>query len=443
MIMSLEAAFKKHLDQHLSLLTQHSFIVGYSGGLDSTVLVFLCYRLNLDFALAHCNFKLRNEESERDEKFVKEIAVKLGVPLFTNSFDTINQAEKRKESIQVTARRLRYDWFLQLIKKEKYNYIVTAHHLDDSLETFIINLSRGTGLEGLTGIPEINHHVIRPLLPFSRGQLKEYAQQNGLLWREDSSNAETKYLRNQLRHQVIPELKKVHVNLLQNFSKTTALLKQSQDFIDDQIKEISKKVISTESENQFQININALKSFANPKFILYHLLKNYGFTAWDDIYQLLNAQSGKYVNAPGYRISKHRKVLIIDTTKDSKIEAKNYKIQVKNKLIRFDGRELQLKNTKHYHNTNKNEVFVDKDKLKFPLFIIKPKEGDYFYPLGMKGKKKISKFFKDEKLSLSQKEQVWLLVSGSDIVWIIGYRADDRFKIESDTTNILKISYNE
>jgi len=216
-------AFKDHINNHLYFLNQSKLIIAISGGLDSVVLAYLCQKINLNIVLAHCNFSLRDQESDTDEAFVVNLAKQLGVAVFTTRFNTNAYVTKTKLSVQMAARELRYNWFELLSKEQKCDYVLTAHHADDNLETFLINLSRGTGLEGLTGIPQVNHKIVRPLLPFSRADIKTFAQRNYISWREDSSNASVKYIRNKLRHDVIPELKKINPKFLQNFNKTQNL----------------------------------------------------------------------------------------------------------------------------------------------------------------------------------------------------------------------------
>ncbi|UZO80018.1 tRNA lysidine(34) synthetase TilS [Aquimarina sp. ERC-38] len=441
---NLVATFKEHLEKNFSELLDTPFLIACSGGVDSMVLVSLCQQLSLNFGIAHCNFELRAEESDGDERFVQETAHLLQIPLFQNRFDTTKEAKTRKKSIQVTARELRYQWFKELIATQNFEFVLTAHHLDDVLETYLINLSRSTGIEGLTGIPERNKHIVRPLLLFSREQLLSYALQEEISWREDSSNQGIKYLRNQLRHSVIPALKGTNQNFLQNFKHTIDFLSESQDFIRCQIDAISKQIIRKTSDNEFEILIEKLKVYPNPSFILYQLLKDYNFTAWKDINRLLTAESGKFVTSPTHQISKHRKVLIVAPTN---LEIANstafYPITESDTTVCFPGGMLKMTQVKEYTKASINEIYIDQERLSFPLRIRKKEEGDYFYPLGLGGKKKISKFFRDEKLSLPEKEKVWILSSGDKVVWIINHRADERFKVKSNTNKIVKIVFYE
>ncbi|HEX9825611.1 MAG TPA: tRNA lysidine(34) synthetase TilS, partial [Flavobacteriaceae bacterium] len=224
---------RDHINSRLPFLAKSKCLVAISGGMDSVVLAHLCHKMEIDIALAHCNFNLRGDESDADEDFVLQLAEDLNLEVFIESFDTEAYAKTHKLSTQMAARELRYAWFDDLMEQLHFDYVLTAHHADDNLETFLINLSRGTGLEGLTGIPEINGNIVRPLLPFSRQELEYYAIKNKLKWREDSSNIATKYLRNKLRHEVIPTLKEINPQILQNFNKTLSFLQDSNEIMED------------------------------------------------------------------------------------------------------------------------------------------------------------------------------------------------------------------
>lgn len=428
---------QKHLEENLSFLAGKKLLLATSGGIDSMVLVHLFNRLNYTVAMAHCNFGLRGEESDGDEKFIKDYAQKNNIELFVTHFDTNKYAEESKLSIQIAARRLRYSWFYELMEQNSFDFLLTAHHLDDNIETFLINLTRGTGLDGLTGIPQQNDKIVRPLLPFGRNEIELYAKDNNITWREDSSNASDKYLRNKLRHDVIPILKSLNPSFLESFQDTLNHLKQSQSLADDAAVLVYKQVVS-EQYNQKLIDISKLKRLPNYKAYLYQWLAPLGFTAWEDIYSLTDAQSGKRVLANGYRLLKDREKLILEPVEENVTNV--YEIPEGTTEISqpFDMRLTNVNKTlKKYAN---NAIYVDADTLKFPLFARKWMEGDYFFPAGMNGqKKKVSKYFKDEKMSLSEKEKTWLLCSGNQIVWIINKRADERFKVTDKTTQIIKI----
>ena len=428
--------------EELPFLKKASLLIAVSGGLDSVVLTHLLHRLDYNIAIAHCNFNLRGIESDLDEKFVLELGSSLGKTTHLTSFQTTEIAAKNKNSIQLSARNLRYDWFQQLLLNHKYDYVLTAHHLDDNLETFLINFSRGTGLDGLLGIPVINENIVRPLLPFSRDEIKQFAISEKITWREDQSNASNKYLRNKIRHQIVPVLKEINPNLLDSFLKTNRFLKQSQNLIDENIQAIKEGLWFEDSNGIIKIDIVKLKQSKNPKAILYQLLKDYQFTAWEDIYHLLEAQSGKKVFSKSHQLLKDRMFLLLSKkTLSSKSDA-IFKIDENTEQI---DAPISLKFTKvtALGLKSKNQIYIDKDLLSFPLHLRKWQKGDIFYPSGMKGKKKLSDYFKDEKFSLLEKDQTWILCANNEIVWIVGKRQDERFIAESTSKNILQILFNQ
>ncbi len=433
--------FKQHINQKFPFLKDAKLLVAISGGIDSVVLSHLLKQLKFDISLAHCNFKLRNNESDLDEIFVKKLAESFNINYFTTSFDTIKYAKKNKISIQMAARKLRYDWFDKILNKNKFNYILTAHQKDDVLETFFINFTRGTGLEGLTGIPEINKNTIRPLLTFTRNEIEEFAQKSNINWREDQSNTSTKYMRNKIRHNIIPILKELNPSLMDSFDKTLEHLKGSSDIINDNILKI-KKEATTFKEGVLKIKIEKIKSLSNPKAYLFELLKEYLFTEWNDIVDLLNAQSGKQILSKTHRLLKDREYLLIS---EINLPENNETYYVNETESFFKTKTLHLKietlNPNLFESSSKDITNIDKDLLKFPLIVRKWKKGDYFCPVGMQGKKKLSKFFKDEKLSLLEKEKTWLLCTNdNDIIWVIGKRLDNRYKITEKTKHLLKIT---
>ncbi|SDQ72068.1 tRNA lysidine(34) synthetase TilS [Flagellimonas zhangzhouensis] len=428
--------FKNHINNNLAFLNGKKLLVAFSGGLDSVVLAHLCVGNKMEIALAHCNFNLRGEESDGDEDFVRQLGSKLGISVFVEHFETKQFAEDQRVSVQMAARELRYQWFEELLKIEGFDFVLTAHHADDSLETFIINLSRGTGIEGLSGIPEVNGNLVRPLLEFSREEILAYADANEIKWREDSSNAENKYLRNKIRHEIVPKLKELHPSMLQNFQNTQKHLQQTDALATNHLLEVKHKLFQYE-EDQIKIKIGDLLELKPLDAYLYGLLNPYGFTEWNDVKHLLHAMSGKQVFSKTHGLLKNRDVLIL-----SKL---NNRVQQEFPVY-LDGTPaespvtLKLEPVRSMQNPEKKTIFLDKEKLNFPLVLRNWEKGDYFYPFGMKGKKKLSKFFKDEKLDLISKEKQWLLCSNDEIVWVVGKRADERFKVEDSTQEIIKIT---
>lgn len=430
--------FKKHIDQNFPFLEKSKLLLATSGGIDSMVLVHLFYQLNYTIALAHCNFQLRGLESFGDQNFVQEYADANEIPLFLTQFDTEAFANDYKLSTQIAARELRYNWFYELLETENYDYILTAHHADDNIETFLINLSRGTGLEGLVGIPTQNDKVVRPLLPFTRVEIEEYAKENNIQWREDSSNASDKYLRNKIRHHLVPLLKELNPQFLESFQKTQSYLSQSQELVEDAAIIVYQQVAKEEGEI-IVFDLNQLLRLPNYKSYLYQWLHEFGFTAWDDVYDLVQSQSGKQIFSPHYRLLKDRTALILSPI----FQEEDYPEYFIEKNVREVNIPLNLAFCKadDISGASNSIIFVDEEQLVYPLVLKKWQEGDVFQPFGMNGKsKKLSKLFKDEKLSLLEKENCWVLWSNNQIVWVIGIRQDERFRINNATKNILKIA---
>ena len=429
--------FKNKIKQQLPFLSNGKFLVAISGGVDSVVLAHLCHSLKFNFALAHCNFNLRGEESNADEDFVLELAEQLDVEVFIENFDTQAYANKNKRSIQMAARELRYNWFAELAAQLHFDYVLTAHHADDNLETFLINFTRGTGLNGLTGIPILNDNIARPLLSFSNANIIAYAKDNGITWREDSSNSSRKYLRNKLRHEVVPILKTINPQLLDSFQNTLENLNDTADIVEESLNAVAKRAIVTIDNTGVSYKVSEFKKVNNPKAYLFGMFHDFGFTQWHDIVDLLDAQSGKYVLSNTHRLIKHRDYLILT---DKPLETPKC-IQILNtdKTVETPLGNLSFSVVPSINETSKHIIYVDKATLSFPLEFRVWQEGDRFQPLGMTGKKKVSKYLKDEKLSLPEKEQTFLLMSTNTVVWVAGKRADHRFKVTEATKEILKI----
>lgn len=431
------ATLKKHIETNLPFLLNKKLLLATSGGLDSMVMAHLFKNLQFDIAIAHCNFQLRGVDSFKDQKFVQDFAEENEIPVNITQFDTQAFAADYKLSTQVAARDLRYNWFYELLEEEGYDYVLTAHHADDNLETFLINLSRGTGLEGLTGIPEENGSIVRPLLHFTRAEILEYAKENNITWREDASNASDKYLRNKIRHHVVPLLQEINPNFMEAFQKTQSYLQESAGLVEDASIMVYQQVAKQE-EDSITFDLNQLKKLPNYNAYLYQWLNEFGFTAWNDVYDLVDAVSGKQIFASNFRLLKNRdslilsKILVEDEVGTYFIDKEQQEISIPIKIT--------FKSVANPAFDSNKIIFVDGDKLQYPLELKRWQKGDSFQPFGMGGKsKKLSKFFKDEKLSLLEKEQCWLLWSANTLVWITGLRQDERFKITENTTNILKI----
>ena len=433
----MENLFLNHLKKNFPSISASKLIIAVSGGVDSIVLFHLCLKLKLNFFVAHCNFKLRKKESDLDEKFVRDLAIKHNIKFYTKSFNTKKLSNNDNKSIQMVARELRYSWFEELSKELNVKHILTAHHLDDSLETFLINLSRGSGIDGLLGIPEVNDTVYRPLLIFKKNEILSYAKENKITWREDSSNKKREYLRNQIRLEVIPKLKEINPNLLDNFSKSIDRLQQSKSIIKDKMDDFIKNVSFTRDEKIY-FEINKIKKVSNIDAYLYELLKKYNFTQWDDIRDLLDSQSGKQIISKTHKLLKDREYLIL--VKNSEVENKSLLINKSSKEVAVSVGKIKVSIAKKISKEDSDVIYLDSAKLDFPLRVRNVLSGDYFYPFGMNGKKKVSKYLKDKKISVFDKDKVLILeTSKNKIIWVVGMRLDDRFSVTDNTKEITKI----
>ena len=339
----------------------------------------------------------------------------------------------------MAARDLRYSWFDELVQKNGFDILVTAHQADDNLETFLINLSRGTGIEGLIGIPEHTDKVLRPLLFFGREEILEYARENDIAWREDSGNTDRKYLRTKIRYDIVPKLKELHPTFDKNFVKTLEYLSGTSALVDHHISDI-KRALLVPHKDHYSISVAALSALKPLKPYIHAIFREYGFTAWNDILGLLTTSSGKVVKSATHRLIKDRDTLLLQARKPAKTEREIFFLDDPDAELPL---QLEQQTVDKITTTTDNILYVDKETLNHRLSVRKWENGDYFYPLGMQGKKKISKFFKDEKMDLISKERQWLLCSGEDIVWVIGRRADGRFKVSGKTNTILKITWVE
>ena len=433
----MEKLFLNNIEKNFPSLLNNKFIVAVSGGVDSIVLLHLCRNLKLNFVVAHCNFKLRGKESDDDELFVKNLAAKYKISFYSNSFNTKELSNSSNKSVQMIARDLRYSWFNKLSEELGIDYIITAHHIDDSIETFLINLSRGAGINGFLGIPQVNNKINRPLLAFTKDQLKSYALENKILFREDSSNKKKDYIRNQIRLEVIPKLKKINPYLLESFPKTIKKLEQSKSIIADRIAKVLSEV-SFKKGGELFFEIESIKNLSNIEAYVYEIFKQYNFTQWDDIVDLLDSQTGKEVVSKTHRLLKNREYLIL--TKKVGLQEISTLINSSKEEIKISAGTIIFSKADKIDKKNPYSIFLDSKKLKFPLKVRNVVSGDYFYPFGMDGKKKVSKYLKDQKISKYDKEKTLILeTSKNEIVWLIGMRLDHRFSVTDKTKEILKI----
>ena len=407
------------------------FLLAVSGGRDSVVLAHLFVSCDLNFDIAHCNFHLREEKSNEEMNFVQKLPFLTTQKVFVKEFNTLAIHQKSGKSIEMIARELRYQWFDEIGKE--YDYIVTAHHANDNAETVIMNMLRGTGVRGMCGIPQKNGKIIRPLLRFKGTDIERYAREQEVGFCVDSSNLEVDFLRNKIRHHIIPELEKINPKVTDIFYKNSKLFQQQTQFIDNQIYQYKKKLLKN-SNRRLLIPVDELRNLENQLLILYEILNPFGFNADDmeNILKSLDAVPGKQFFSDTHVLIKDRTHLIIE--EKVKEEGELLAIHSIEELKNHGFRVRKMKNRSNFEIIKVSHViYVDTEKLTFPLTLKNWEKGDYFYPFGMKTKKKLSDFFTDLKIDILEKQKIRLLCSNGDIVWIIGYRADDRFKVEKNT----------
>ena len=458
--MDLLTAFQHHIREQKLFSRESKLLLAVSGGLDSVVLCELCHKSSYQFSIAHCNFQLRGLESDRDEEFVKSMGTRYGAEVFSRRIDTEAYAREKKLSIQEAARELRYQWFAELaneqwpdpkkskrgtssVRKPEPVYLLTAHHADDNAETVLMNFCRGTGLHGLTGIPASSGFIRRPLLLFSREQLAQYANESLLTYVEDSSNTSTKYTRNFFRHEVIPLIRKAYPTVTSNLQDNIRRFVEIEKLYSMGTNQLLKKLCRQKGK-ELHIPIKQLLGFNN-RALVYEIIKEYGFNEnqVEEVWKLGTSDSGSYLVDPSssYRIIRHRHWFIIAPVQSE--VASNIIIEKGEKHISYAGGQLniemlpcksvELPNNAVAGNFNVKEI-------RYPLLLRKWKPGDYFYPLGMKKKKKLARFLIDLKLSKTEKENTWVIESDKRIMWVVGRRIDERFKLTPTTETMLRIS---
>ncbi len=461
--MSLLQKFQDNIRQQNLFSLKDKLILAVSGGVDSVVLCELCHQAGYDFAIAHCNFKLRGKESERDKEFVKNLAKKYKVAFHLKEYDTEKFASENKMSIQEAARVLRYEWFEDLVNAEwsmvnegtqknihhsppdSYRvtiHLLTAHHADDNAETVLMNFCRGTGLHGLTGIPVSYGHIRRPLLWLTKEELIQFAKENKLDFVEDTSNLSSKYTRNLFRNEIIPAIGKVFPQVKQNIVDNISRFSEIEKLYRIAVADVKKKLVKQKGA-EWHIPVKQLMGYHN-RALIYEIIADFGFTEKqiDEVIKLAGSESGKYIDSPAlaWRIIRHRHWLIISPVSSAGaatiIEEKDKSVLFENGWLKLE----QLQTTNFKPQTSNDSACLDAKNIRFPLILRKWKTGDYFYPLGMKKKKKLARLFIDQKLSKSDKEKVWVLESDRRILWVIGYRIDERFKVTEKSNSFLKIT---
>lgn len=416
-------------------------LVACSGGVDSMVLCDLLKEHHFSFSIAHCNFQLRGEESKADEELVKEYGVVNNIPVFIKRFDTITYKEQNKLSTQVAARELRYAWFKELLESHSFKLLLTAHHADDNVETVLMNLFKGTGILGMKGILPKRENIVRPLLFATKKEIIDYAALHQLEWREDASNATQKYTRNFFRNRIIPQIEEVIPGASININKSIDHLQQAEILYRQAIENYRGKLLKYYNQ---EVHIPVIKfSQCHPfETIAYELLSPFGFKAASVEYvkQLLTAETGKYISSLTHRIIKNRNWLIIAPVESTGVE--NIVIEEKDQTVFFENGSIQISRTTN-NGFDKNPLVasLDAKKIDFPLLLRRWKTGDYFYPLGMPKKKKVARFMIDQKLSKTDKEKVWVLVSNNKILWVVGHRIDDRFKVTPGSAEVIRFKW--
>jgi tRNA(Ile)-lysidine synthase len=435
--------FLKYIHSEKLFLPEQRILLAVSGGADSMLMLHLFSGAGYSIGVAHCNFNLRGAESDGDEQFVADYCERNNIPFFVKHFNTADVAVQEGISIEMAARDLRYEWFRQLLGQNKYNFLATAHHQDDVVETFLINLSRGSGIRGLSGIQSKSGYIIRPMLFANRDEIVDYCTRMNIKYRSDSSNQETVYKRNLIRKEIIPLLELVNPAFRRNALKTIGTLNETGLLFMQRIREIRSYVYSDDDLGAM-INIGKLMNYSPIRTILFELIREFGFQPEqvDDIVDSLSKESGRKFYSEAYRLIKDRDYLLISPN-PSGLEKVYYIDEGFSQLyfpLHLSFEKIERTSGFRY-STHSDVVDLDMDKIVFPLILRHWQEGEYFQPLGMSGLKKLSDFFIDEKFSIPEKENTWILFSGNQVVWIVGRRLDDRYKITANTKNVLRVKW--
>ncbi len=430
--------FKSYYQENQLFQSSDKIILAVSGGKDSMAMLHLFYAHKLNFGVAHCNFQLRGEEADKDENLVKDFAEKNQMPFYSIKFNTKEYATVKGISIQMAARELRYDWFEKIRKENSYDYIATAHHKNDVAETMLINLIKGTGLSGLHGIRNKSNFIIRPLLCFDRKEIDNYIKEKNIPFRDDQSNSDTKYFRNAVRHNIIPELEKLNSSIIRTLNAEASRFLDLETILEDKIK-VEKENCFEDDNEGVKINIKRLQKLNPLKIYLYYFIKDFGFNFSDveDIIDGLENQSGKKYYSSTHALIKDRDYLIVKKNDEPSFEQLTINTI---KDLPFDYQLIDITADEFEMNPSTDIAYFDADKVQFPLTLRTWKNGDVFQPLGMKGNKKVSDFLIDNKMSLFDKERVEVLLSDNQIIWVVGYRINDNFKIKKSSKLALVLS---
>ena len=437
--------FEKYITDNELFSHEDKVLLAVSGGVDSMVMLSLTAAAGYRFGVAHCNFSLRGKESDDDETLVEREAKRLGVEFFNRRFDTTGEMERTGESMEMAARRLRYEWFRELCDEHGYTVIAIAHHVNDSIETFFINMLRGTGLRGLTGINTQLGRVVRPVMFATRRDLHDYAVAHHIPFREDSSNRSTKYLRNKVRLGLVPMLKEIKPQFTTIMRRNISRLSQAQEFITASMDIIKHEVIE-HNDGIDTLYVDRIAASLPRNYVIYEILSSsYGFKG-DVVDALCHALDS---DSTGRRFYSREWVAVVDRGNvvvsrimeddscETLVERRMQRAYAGGSALYFDYCNIDFIDS---YDLGDNVALIDADKLQFPLRLRRWKEGDWFVPLGMSGRKKLSDYLIDKKVSIAQKKRQFVLLSGDDIVWVVGRRLDDRFCITRSTENVLKIT---
>lgn len=441
--MDLKKKFEQnYLQQNFPSKTE-TILVAVSGGKDSMALATLLYQFGFSIVLAHCNFKLRINDADLDEQLVTEWAAQNNIGLHRIAFDTEKVMKEQQKGVQETARMLRYDWFKNLCKENHYAAIATAHHANDNVETLLMNLCKGTGIAGLHGIPAKNENIIRPLLFATRTEIDDYVAQENIPFRDDSSNASTKYLRNAVRHTIIPALNELFPNVINRLSENIERFKQVEEIYRSAM-ELKKKKLIEQRGKDFYIPILKLQKESALETVCFELFSDFGFTAHQtqEIVKLLKSESGHFVASESHKVIRNRMFLIVTEQKTEHTDiilVSNLEDDVQTENGSFS---FRVKANAAAPDSSANMATIDFDAIRLPLTLRRWRTGDYFYPFGMgMKKKKVGRFLIDQKVPVHQKEKIWILESNQKIIWVAGMRIDERFKIKERTKNVVEIRF--
>ena len=437
--------FEKYVERHELFSHEDKILLAVSGGVDSMVMLSVFVRLGYNIGVAHCNFGLRGEESDADTEMVEAECAKLGIVCHSERFDTLGEMERTGDSMEMTARRQRYAWFNELCRTEGYKVVAVAHHSNDSIETFFINLLRGTGLRGLTGINRQYGKVVRPLLYASRKDILEYAKQNHIPYREDSSNLSTKYLRNKIRLGLLPMLNEINPRFSALMRGNLYRLNNAQQFIDAAIDNIRESALHSENGVD-TINVSAISEIYPRDFVIYELLNStYGFKG--DVVEELNKALKRGVTdrrfyARDYVAYLDRGNILVTKIEEEDdcevlVDADDMRSYCGNAVLYYEHTDID--NVNEYRLPS-DVALLDESKLQYPLRLRRWREGDTFVPFGMAGHKKVGDYLTNQKVSAVERKRQFVLLSGDDIVWVVGRRTDERYRIGNKTENILKIT---